>query len=380
MQKWNDFSLSPLLSLSIFDRKVAPQSTVAPAGRRSSTPMMSNVAHAVTRPDMIDTPNGGTVLVVDDDPAIARILMRLLRTEGYAVDVAGDGESACELVAQHAPDIILLDLGLPTIDGFEVCRRLKSNAATRLIPIVLITGLDERDRRIAGIKAGADDFIGKPFDNEELRARVRSLVHLKHHTDELESAESVIMSLALTVEARDKYTNGHCERLAVYADMLGTELGLPDGARQALRRGAFLHDVGKIGIPDDILLKPGRLTDDEFAVMRNHTVIGEGLCGKMRSLAPVRPIVRHHHERLDGSGYPDGLAGSEIPLLAQIVGIVDAYDAMTTSRPYREAIATDEACHELVADAKNGRLNGALVESFVGLVSSSAPAGQEAAA
>jgi putative two-component system response regulator len=188
------------------------------------------------------------------------------------------------------------------------------------------------------------------------------------------------MSLALTVEARDKYTNGHCERLAVYADALGSEIGLPDGAREALRRGAFLHDVGKIGIPDGILLKPGRLTDDEIIVMRGHTVIGEGLCGKMRSLAPVRPIVRHHHERLDGSGYPDGLVGSAVPLLAQIVGIVDAYDAMTTSRPYREAMTIGDACHELLEDARGGRLNMALVESFVGLVAEGPQLGQGVAA
>ncbi|HEX3868157.1 MAG TPA: HD domain-containing phosphohydrolase [Gemmatimonadaceae bacterium] len=317
---------------------------------------------------MLELATAGTVLVVDDDPAVSQMLNRLLSAEGYAVDVVRDGDAALSRVAGDSPDIILLDLTLPTIDGFEVCRRLKSAASTRLIPIVLITGFDERERRIAGIKAGADDFIGKPFDNEELRVRVRSLVNLKRHTDDLESAESVIMSLALTVEARDGYTKGHCERLAVYAATLGSEIGLPDSHLAALRRGAFLHDVGKIGIPDDILHKPGRLTPGEFAIMRDHTVIGESLCGGMRSLAPARPIVRHHHERLDGSGYPDGLIGNEIPLLAQIVGIVDAYDAMTTMRPYRDALPIDEACHELIEDGRRGRLNAALVECFVGLV------------
>lgn len=317
---------------------------------------------------MIDTPTRGNVLIVDDDPSVAQVLMRLLSAEGYSVDVVRDGESALSCVARHAPDIILLDLGLPTIDGFEVCRRLKSAPSTRLVPIVLITGLDERARRIAGIEAGADDFIGKPFDNEELRVRVRSLVNLKHHTDELESAESVIMSLALTVEARDGYTKMHCERLAVYATALGSAIRLPDSALAALRRGAFLHDVGKIGIPDEILHKPSKLTPEEFAIMRGHTLIGESLCGNMRSLAPVRPIVRHHHERLDGSGYPDGLVGSEIPLLAQIVGIVDAYDAMTTTRPYRAALPVDEAIHELVEDSRAGRLNASVVDCFVRLV------------
>lgn len=329
---------------------------------------------------MIDLPTRGTVLVVDDEPAIAQALVRLLQAEEYAVDVVCDGESACDLVARRPPDIILLDLGLPGMDGFEVCRRLKSTATTRLIPIVLMTGLDERERRIAGINAGADDFIGKPFDIEELRARVRSLVHLKHHTDDLESAESVIMSLALTVEARDSYTDGHCQRLASYADALGVGLGLPHAAREALRRGAFLHDVGKIGIPDSILLKPGRLTEEEFAVMRDHPVIGETLCGNMRSLAPVRAIVRHHHERLDGSGYPDGLIGSEIPLLAQIVAIVDTYDAMTTSRPYRKAMPMRVACDELLVDARSGKLNPALVECFLGILADGQLVGRDIAA
>ena len=216
--------------------------------------------------------------------------------------------------------------------------------------MVFLTGLDSREDRIKAIKAGADDFLSKPFHPEELRARVRSLVQLKHHTDELESAESVIRGLALTVEARDKYTNGHCQRLASYATALGTALGLPADALKALGRGAYLHDVGKVGIPDEVLLKPSKLTDAEFAVMQQHTVIGDSLCGDMRSLAPVRPIVRHHHERLDGSGYPDRLSGDAIPLLAQIVGIVDAYDAMTTTRPYREARQVDVACRELVAE------------------------------
>ncbi len=196
-------------------------------------------------------------------------------------------------------------------------------------------------------------------------------MQLKHYTDELESAESVILSLALTVEARDTYTNGHCHRLAAYATALGAELSMSREDLGALRRGAYLHDVGKIGIPDSVLLKPATLTPDEFTVMRRHAVIGDALCGDMRSLAPVRAIVRHHHERLDGSGYPDGLAGDDIPIVAQIVGIVDAYDADHDDAPLsRRARSAREACMELSADARLGRFNCAIVQSFIGLLES----------
>jgi putative two-component system response regulator len=249
-----------------------------------------------------------------------------------------------------------------------VCRRIKNDPATRLIPVVLITGLSDRRSRIEGIDAGADDFVNKPFDAEELRARIRSLVRLKQFTDDLDSAESVILSLALTVEARDACTSGHCQRLARYATLLGAALKLGDEEMAALHRGGYLHDVGKIGIPDAVLLKPHKLTPVEYALMKDHTIIGDTLCGKLRSLSLVRPIVRHHHERLDGSGYPDRLRGSEIPLLAQIVGIVDAFDAITTNRPYRRAQPQRFAFEELRADAEHGLCSRDLVETFVQVI------------
>jgi putative two-component system response regulator len=256
---------------------------------------------------------------------------------------------------------------LPGVDGIEVCRRLKQDAATRLIPVVLVTGLDARQNRIHGIEAGADDFIGKPFDQGELRARVRSLVRLKRYTDELDSAESVILSLALTIEARDAYTDGHCQRLAYYATALGRKLGLGPEQLDALRRGGYLHDVGKIGIPDAVLRKPAALTVEEYELMKQHTVIGERLCGEMRSLVAVRPIVRHHHERRNGSGYPDQLAGDAIPLLAEIVGIADAYDAMSTDRPYRPARSPEETFQILKDEGARGLWRPALVDTLIGL-------------
>jgi putative two-component system response regulator len=309
----------------------------------------------------------GIVLVADDEYENCALFVRLLTTEGYDVHTAADGLSALAALEQYRPDIMLLDVQMPGVDGFEVCRRVKLNPATRLTPVVMVTGLNERENRIKGINAGADDFIVKPFDTEELRARVRSLIKLKRYTDDLESAESVIMSLALTVEARDAYTEGHCKRLAAYATALGEELRLPEEDMAALYRGGYLHDVGKIGIADAVLQKPTKLTPVEFNLIKAHTVIGERLCGNLRSLGPVRSIVRHHHERLDGSGYPDGLRGDEVPLLAQIVGIVDVYDAVTTTRPYRAAGSVERGYEELLGDVVAGARRRDLVETFIAL-------------
>lgn len=307
-------------------------------------------------------------MVVEDDPQAARLVQKLLRADGFTVTVVDDGPAALTRVAESPPDLVLLDWMLPSLPGISVCEQLKGNSSTRLIPVVMLTGLDARDRRLTGINAGADDFITKPFDNDELRARVRSLVRLKQYTDELESAESVITSLALTVEARDEGTVGHCQRLAHFATALGRALGLDDESIAALERGAYLHDVGKIGIPDSVLLKPGRLTTDEYELMQQHTVIGERLCGNLKSLAAVRPIVRHHHERLDGRGYPDGLCGDAIPLSAQIVSVVDTFDAITSTRPYRPARSLDDARSELMTDVRDGRFAASLVDEFLRLV------------
>jgi cyclic di-GMP phosphodiesterase len=307
------------------------------------------------------------VLIVDDERLNRDLLERVLQREGYETLTATDGEAALAAIAAGPPDLVLLDVMLPGKDGFEVCRALKHDAATRLIPVVLVTGMHNRQQRIRGIEAGADDFLAKPFDPDELRARVHSLLRLKRYTDELDSAESVILSLALTIEARDVYTDGHCQRLARYATALGHQLALSIEQVAALRRGGYLHDVGKVGIPDAVLRKPAALTPDEYELMKQHTLIGERLCGEMRSLAPVRPIVRHHHERRDGSGYPDRLQGDSIPLLAEIVGIADVYDAMTTDRPYRAARSADETYSILAGEASRGLWRNDLVAAFIAL-------------
>jgi putative two-component system response regulator len=309
----------------------------------------------------------GLVLVVEDELANARLLERLVGRAGHRTRIASDGQSALNILREFPADVILLDVQMPGLSGFDVCRILKENPATRLIPVILITGLHDQQSRIEGINAGADDFIAKPFDAEELRARIRSLLKIKYFTDELESAEAVIMSLALTVEARDAYTAGHCQRLAVYSTALGRQLGLSEDELAALTQGGYLHDIGKIAIPDAVLLKTGPLTAEEFTLMKEHTVIGERLCAGLRSLRLVRPIIRHHHERLDGSGYPDGLSGDAIPLLAQIISIADTFDAITTNRPYRRAAPAEEAFGVLRREVERGLQSAELVAAFIAL-------------
>jgi putative two-component system response regulator len=234
----------------------------------------------------------------------------------------------------------MLDVVMPGIDGFEVCRILKANEKTRLIPVVMITALDSQQDRLRGLESGVDDFISKPFNVYELVARVKNLLKLRSYINELEHAEQVIFSLARAVEAKDNYTEGHCERLSILAQYLGQELQLRDDDLVILKRGGILHDIGKIAIDDSILLKPGPLTAEEFEIIKTHPEIGENICKPLRSLKPVLPIIRFHQERYNGSGYPEGLVGQHIPIHARIIGLVDCYDALTTDRTYRKALPT----------------------------------------
>jgi putative two-component system response regulator len=309
----------------------------------------------------------GTILVVDDIESNVRLLERLLSAEGHRVLFAHDGQQALERVRDEHPDLVLMDVLMPGLDGFETCRMLKANPETRLVPVVLVTALQSRRDRVRGLEVGADDFLSRPVNTAELSARVRSLLRIKRFTDELDTAESVILSLALTIEARDSSTEGHCERLADYAVAVGRAMGLPDDDLSALWRGGFLHDVGKIGIPDAILLKAAALTPSETAIMREHPLIGDRLCGELRSLRRVRPIVRHHHERLDGSGYPDRLHGADIPLLAQVMSVVDVFDALTTPRPYKAAFPVERAFEELGREVDRGWRNPEIVATLLSL-------------
>jgi cyclic di-GMP phosphodiesterase len=312
-------------------------------------------------------PKSGKVLVVDDYAPNLRGLGQLLERSDYTVLTATNGRDALEIVRSQRPDLVLLDVLMPGISGLDVCIEIKRNAATCLTPVVLISGAQERETRLAGLDAGADDFLNKPVDPEELQTRVRSLMRLKRLTDDLESAESLFLTLGRIIEARDPCTEGHCDRLTDYATMLGRHLQLDQDDLDALHRGAFLHDVGKIAIPDRVLLKKGKLTRKEYELMKRHAAIGDDLCGTVRSFEAVRPIVRHHHERIDGRGYPDGLAGDRVPLLAQIVSIADVFDALTTDRPYRKALPTATAYQMMRDEARGGWCREELLAAFLDL-------------
>ncbi|HEU5403612.1 MAG TPA: HD domain-containing phosphohydrolase, partial [Terriglobales bacterium] len=261
-----------------------------------------------------------------------------------------------------------LDVVMPGKSGYELCREWKTDENTRLIPVIMITGLSDREDKIRGIEVGADDFLNKPIFPEELFARVRSLLRLKDYTDELDNAEAVLCTLGRSVESRDPYTEGHCERLAQYASQLGEYLHLNEDEVVALKRGGFLHDLGKVAIPDTILKKHGTLTAEEWELMRQHPEIGENICRPLRSLRLVLPIIRHHHEHWNGSGYPDGLAGEEIPLLARILQVVDVYDALRTERPYKPAHSHEDSYKAMVEEAKAGLWDPTLVEEFFAMI------------
>lgn len=304
------------------------------------------------------------ILVVDDNPDLMVLMRELLETRGYEVIAVSDAAQAEAEIQRQPPDLVLSDVVMPGKSGYELCRELKEDSATRLIPFVLITGLSDREDKLRGIEAGADDFLNKPIFSEELFARVKSLLKLKEFTDELETADSVLCTLGLSVESRDPYLDGHCERLAKNASNLGRHLGLDEDSVVALRRGGYLHDLGKIAVPDEILKKGSNLTAEEWAVMKQHPVTGENICRPLKSLRLVLPIIRNHHEHCNGSGYPDGLQKNEIPLLARILQVVDVYDALRTTRPYKPALTHAQSALTMQKEAQSGLWDEELVKEF----------------
>jgi putative two-component system response regulator len=305
-----------------------------------------------------------SILVVDDHRLNAELLREMLQMRGYQASVVSSAADAEEQIRRVAPDLILLDVIMPEKTGYELCRELKDDPETRLIPIVMITGLNAQEDRLKAIEAGADDFLTKPISPEELFARVKSLLKLKEFTDELETAESVLCTLGLSVEARDPYTEGHCERLARNASELGRYLNLEEESIVALRRGGYLHDLGKIGVPDEILKKGTNLTAGEWEIMKKHPLTGEAICRPLKSLRLVLPIIRHHHEHSDGSGYPDGLKAADIPLLPRILQVVDIYDALRTARPYKPALSHEQSAITMREEAQTGLWDEDLVAEF----------------
>jgi len=311
------------------------------------------------------------VVVVDDDGALRHALSAALVKLGYRVVEASDGEGALATMNNVQPDLVLLDVVLPGIDGIQVCRTIRGNPPTRLLPVVLLTGSAGRDARIEGLNAGASDFLTKPFDLSELEIRIRNLIAAHQMVRELDSVEQILCSIALAVEARDRSTGDHCERLSMLAHRFGQRLGLGEPQLLTLRRAGHLHDIGKIGVPDAVLLKPGPLDKEEWLVMRSHAEIGARICAPLRSLQEVVPVVRHHHERWNGSGYPDGLSGEAIPFLARVFQLADAYDALVHDRCYRRALIPDEASGLMRGESSRGAWDPELTARFCDFVADS---------
>jgi len=308
------------------------------------------------------------VLVVDDEPGVRDILVEFLSAIDYRVVVADSGEAALRTLESTLPDVILTDVHMPGITGVELTRRVKADPRLQLVPVVILTALADLDSRIAGLAAGADDFFAKPVEFTELRTRLGALVRMRSLLDELENAERVITALGLTIEARDPYTGGHCVRLGTYAVAVGRALRVDDEGVKALGLAGYLHDLGKIAVPDGILLKPGPLDDAERRTMQTHPAIGAELVAGMRTLDAVRPLIRHHHERLDGAGYPDGLRGEAIPIGARIVAVVDVYDALVTARPYKPALTPAEAIRTMRREADGGAWDPRVLQAFVDIL------------
>jgi putative two-component system response regulator len=293
----------------------------------------------------------------------------MLRSAGqYEFFEAATGRAALDILEKQPVDLIVMDLMMPDISGPEFCRRLKSSRKTQLLPILMITSMQGAEHEVLGIDAGADEYLTKPLHPSVLRARVRALLRHKTAIDSLDEAETILFALAQAVEARDSYTAEHCQRLATYSVALGVALGLSRPELVALYRGGFLHDIGKVSIPDSILHGSKRLTDAEWVIMKQHTVRGEEICRPMKSLAPVLPIIRSHHEKWDGSGYPDGLSGENIPLLARILQIVDIFDALITERTYKRAFTVEEATRVLEDEVTRGWRDPELVSLFISLL------------
>jgi len=300
------------------------------------------------QPDLKLLADAASIVVAEDDDATRALLRVVLERAGYEVRLVDNGADALAEILREPPDVALLDIGMPAMDGMQVTRKLRSEPATALLPIILVTARGRLEDKVAGLDAGASDFITKPFEPAELLARVRSNQRLSSALTRLENTRDVLVALASAIDAKDPVTEHHCDRVAEMATSLARLAGLGEEGIEAVSYGAVLHDIGKIGITEAVLKKPGQLTDEERVEMQRHPLIGAEILRPLRLGGLIGPIVRGHHEWWDGSGYPDHLAGEAIPLGARIVSVVDAYDAMTHARPYRLALSLDEARAELV--------------------------------
>lgn len=309
-----------------------------------------------------------TLLVVDSDPVGRQLFRGVLKAAHYRILEAADVGKAIEILRNETVHLVITDLVLRDESGLDLCRRMKAEKSTHLIPILVVTSVQAIENEIAGLESGASEFLVKPISPMALRTRIRAMLRTKRVIDSLDEAESILFAMARIVDTRDSDTGDHCERLAELSVLIGTEMGLPAEDLTALRQGGYLHDIGKVATPDAILFKPGPLNADEWEIMRQHTTIGESICRPMRSLRPVLPIIRHHHERWDGSGYPDGLRGEEIPLLARILQLADIYDAIISRRTYKSALSHNEALALMQQEVDRGWRDPDLFTLFLNVI------------
>ena len=311
--------------------------------------------------------SGGRILVADDNPANRQLYREQLEAEGFEPLIVDHGQAVLDGWRRLRPDLLVLDVRMPDVRGDEVCRRLKSEPDTAFVPIVLVTAYEERDSRRRALEAGADDLLIAPVNRLELIARVRSLHRLRVYHQDLVGHEQVVLSLSAALEAKDAYTRGHSQRVGELARRLSLEL---DGDGEAARRmvlGGLLHDLGKIAVPERVLQKPGKLSAEEFAQIMAHPVVGWEICRRLRSAEPVLDVIRYHHERYDGSGYPDGLAGDAIPWPARVLAVADALDALTSERPYRPSLSVADALDLLVDERRRGKWDPRVIDGLIRL-------------
>lgn len=310
------------------------------------------------------------ILVVDDEPSQCALVKDVLghANEEFQVVQAHSGYEALDILRRETVDAVLMDKYMPVMDGDEVCRRIRSDLHLKLLPVTMLTASSSPEELQRSFAMGATDFIPKPFNPIELLARLKSAIQTKRLTDQLDNTETILFSLARLVEAKDETTGDHCSRLAHMGMVFGRALGLTENQLEALRRGGILHDIGKLGIPDSILLKRGSLNDEEWALMRTHTIIGAHLCEGLGSMRDVVPIILHHHERWDGSGYPHGLAGEDIPLLARVFQIVDIYDALASERPYKNIMPLEQIIEIFKQECTRGWRDPGLVTVFLDIL------------